>query len=54
MEGIPRCENDDAYDIVRINIGLRPEFSGPNYDPDSDQKVARDELVEIDSEDSID
>ncbi|EIM82026.1 uncharacterized protein STEHIDRAFT_171625 [Stereum hirsutum FP-91666 SS1] len=52
MEGMPTCENDDAYDIVRINMGLGPEFNGPTHDPDSDKEVARNE--EIDSEDSVD
>lgn len=35
------CANDDAYDIVRINLRIGPEFNGPDrgvysFDQDSD------------------
>lgn len=50
MKNMPICENDDAYDIVRTNMGLGPEFDGPDYGPRSFE----DEGEDMDSEDSID
>lgn len=53
IEGMPICENDDAYNIVRTNMGLGPEFNGPDYSRSS-FGLDEDEDEEMYSEDSSD
>ncbi|KAE9400132.1 hypothetical protein BT96DRAFT_919678 [Gymnopus androsaceus JB14] len=53
--GLPRCDNDEKFDLVRQNIGLDPAESwGPYYNEDDEDEDDEDEDEDEDDEDEDD